>query len=312
MRSLERDRDQDVSRVYGVAFCGIDADQVIPEARHDRLAHHAHRQRTHPGDEPGVEARLVALDPAEVAPPRPAPRVRRLLLRDVLEFRFSTDELGPQGVRARERGRAVAGVGDARLRDVAEPRRRRPLEVVLVRVVVALQLGVRHRRERIGYVLGSYREHRDGDRFVLIAPDAPQLGVRDVYVRGQVLLQLALGQVVAVQLLDLAGELGAGTRQVALPLGDVELTVGLKRGLLQHLLQDLRGRPTARRPDDLFVRDRDAETAGGALEQDVVNELIGDLGLDLLLVLAAQTPDSLLVPVLLEGSLVLQLERLGT
>ena len=79
---------------------------------------------------------------------------------------------------------------------------------------------------------------------------------------------------------------------------------------MQHLLQDLRGRPTARRPDDLFVRDRDAETSVGALEQDVVNELIGDLVLDLLLILAAQAPASLLAPVLLEGRLVLQLERL--
>src|SRR4029077_2003514 len=74
--------------------------------------------------------------------------------------------------------------------------------------------------------------------------------------------------------------------------------------------QELRRRPAAGRPDDLVIRDGDAEMPVGALQQDVVNELIGDLVLDLLLVLAAQARAPLLAPVLLEGRLVLQLERL--
>jgi len=47
-------------------------------------------------------------------------------------------------------------------------------------------------------------------RFALVAPDAPQLRVGHINVGRQVLFQLALRQVVAVQLLDLRGELRTG------------------------------------------------------------------------------------------------------
>src|SRR2546429_1619593 len=128
MRSLGSDRDEDMPRVDGVALRRIDADQVIPKARLHRLAHDADRQRAEPRDEAGVEARLVALDPAQVAASGPAPRVRRLLLRHVREVRLAAGDLRPQGTHPAERGRAVPAVRDAWLRDAAEPRGSRSLQ----------------------------------------------------------------------------------------------------------------------------------------------------------------------------------------
>src|SRR5256886_12072692 len=134
MRSLGGDPDEDMPRVDGVALRRIDADQVIPKPRLHWLAHNADRQRTEPRDEAGVEARLVALDPAQVATSGAAARVRPLLLRHVLELRLAAADLRPQGAHPAERGRAVPGVRDARLRHVAEPRGGRSLQVVLVGV----------------------------------------------------------------------------------------------------------------------------------------------------------------------------------
>src|SRR3989442_5261411 len=98
---------------------------------------------------------------------------------------------------------------------------------------------------------------------MLVAPDAPQLRVGHINVGRQVLFQLALRQVVAVQLLDLRGELRTGAPDVALPLGDVELTVGLEGRGLEYLLQDLRRLGAARVLEDFVVRDGDAEPAVG-------------------------------------------------
>ncbi len=154
-------------------------------------------------------------------------------------------------------------------------------------------------------------EQRHRHRFVLVTPDAPQLRVGRVDVGREVLFQFALRQIVAVQLLDLRGELRAGTRDVALPLGDVELTVGLERRVLEHLLHDLGRRRAACGLDDLVVRDRDAEAAIRPLEQDLLDELVGNPILQLPLVLAGQPPASLVPAVLLEGRLILLLERLG-
>jgi len=124
------------------------------------------------------------------------------------------------------------------------------------------------------------------------------------------LLQLLLGDVLAVQLLDLQPELGIGAHEVPLPFGDVELAVGLELGVAQHLLQDLRRRRAAGRLADLLVRHRDSQSAVGLLEQQVANQLLGDLVLHRLLVLARQPAAALLAAYLLERRLILLLEAL--
>src|SRR5256886_1938946 len=133
-------------------------------------------------------------------------------------------------------------------------------------------------------------EYRDRHRLVLIAPDTPQLRVGDVHVGGEVLLQLALREVFAVQLLDLGPELLACASQVALPFRDVELTVRLKGRVFHDLPQDLRRRRAPRHLADLVVRYLDAEPAGFSLEQNTLDELVGGLVLELLLAFASQAP----------------------
>src|SRR5439155_24369662 len=123
--------------------------------------------------------------------------------------------------------------------DVAKTRGGGSLDIRLVYAVVALDLRVRHRRERVRHVFRVHGEQRNRHRFVLVTPQAPELRVGNVDVGRQVLFQLTLRQVVAVQLLDLRGELRAGARDVALPLGDVELTARLEGRVLEHLLHDL-------------------------------------------------------------------------
>src|SRR5260370_38020983 len=99
------------------------------------------------------------------------------------------------------------------------------------------------------------------------------------------LLERALRQVGAVQLFDRRRDLGPRAREVALPLGDIELVVRLEGWILEHLPQDPRRRPVPRRVDDLLIRNRDAEAAIGALEQPLLDDLGGQLPLELLPVL---------------------------
>src|SRR5207244_8665629 len=87
--------------------------------------------------------------------------------------------------------------------------------------------------------------------------------------------------------------------------------VRLEGRVLEHLLHDVGRRRAAGGLDDLVVRDRDAEAAVRPLEQDLLDELVGNAILQLPLVLARQPPASLLPPILLEGRLILLLERLG-
>src|SRR5213596_698564 len=166
---------------------------------------------------------------------------------------WSSDVCSSDLARTRAGRRAVGGARDARQLDVAEPGRRGSLEIVPVHVVVALQLRVRYRSERVRYLLRVHGEQRNRHRLVLVTPGAPQPRVGNVEVGRQVLFQLALRQVLTVQLLDLSRELRAGARDVALPLGDVELTVGLEGRVLEHLLQDLRRGRAACGLDDLVV-----------------------------------------------------------
>ena len=180
-----------------------------------------------------------------------------------------------------------------------------------MRAVVALELRVRHRHQRIRHVLRTYGEQGNRHRFVLVTPGTPELRVGHVDVGRQVLFQLALRQVLAIQLLDLRRELRAGARDVPLPLGDVELTVRLESRVLEHLLHDLGRRRAACGLDDFVVRDRDAEAAVRPVEQDLLDELVGNAILQLPLVLARQPPASLLAAILLQGRLILLLERLG-
>src|SRR5437762_2081744 len=237
---------------------------MIAEARRRRLAELPRRKAAQCRQELWIEAGFRALHPAEIAAARAGDRIGRLFLRHVLELGRAAHDLRAQPPRVGERGGGVAGVGNLGLRDEAEPGRRRTLEVVLVGRVVALQLGVGQRGERGGDLLGTDGEYRDGDRLVLIAPDAPQLRVGDVHVGREVLLQLALREVFAVQRLDLGPELLARAAQVALPLRDVELTVRLKGRVFHDLPQDLRRRTAPRHLADLVVRHLDAEPAAFA------------------------------------------------
>ena len=144
---------------------------------------------------------------------------------------------------------------------------------------------------------------------MLIAPDAPELGVRHVHIGREILLQLPLRDVLAVERLDLRAKLLGRAGEVALPLGDVELAVGLERRVFGDLSQNLRGRRAARGLAQLLVRNPDAETAVLALEQDPLDQLVGDLVLDALLVLPAQ-PAAPLTPLLLQRALERRLELL--
>src|SRR6184192_2233893 len=82
----------------------------------------------------------------------------------------------------------------------------------------------------------------------------------------------------------------ARNSSLALPLRDVELTVRLKGRVFHDLPQDLRRRTAPRHLADLVVRHLDAEPAVFALEQNPLDELVGDLVLQLLLVFATQAP----------------------
>ena len=237
--ALERDRDEDVPHVYRIALHGIDANQMIAELREHGLAEHAGAETAQRRGEGRDESRVVALDPSEISSTRGAPRVRRLPLGRVFKLGFAAGDFGPQGVDVRPRSRAIGTVGDARNHEIAEPGGRGALELTLMSRVVALQLRLRHGCQGVRDVLGSDREQRDGDRFVLVAPDTPQLRVREVNVRRQIVLQLALGQILPVELLDLRLEFRSCGGEVALPLGDIEPAVGLEGRVLHHLIQNL-------------------------------------------------------------------------
>src|SRR5204862_6340923 len=311
MRTLEGDGNEDVTHPYRIALYGVDPDEVKPKLGAHRLAEHSRRQAAHGGGERRDETGPAALRPPQISTTRTRSRVGGLPFRDVVELGLASRDLIPQGARMPAGRRAVGGARDARQLDVAEPGRRGSLEIVPVHAVVALQLRVRYRSERVRYLLRVDGEQRNRHRFVLVTPGAPQLRVGNVEVGRQVLLQLALRQVLAVQLFDLRRELRTGARDVALPLGDVELTVGLESGVLEHLLHDLGRRRGARGLDDLVVRDRDTEAAVRPVEQDLLDELVGNPILQLPLVLPRQPPAALLPPVLVEHRLVLLLERLG-
>src|SRR5437016_332946 len=307
MPTLRNDGDRDVTHVESIAFRGFDAEQMVAEARAYRLAELPRRQAAQARQKLGIKPGLVALHPAQIAAPRATHRVRRLLLGRVLELHRTSRDLVPQAPRFRERRRRVGGVGHARLRHEAEPGRGWALEVVFVGRVVALDLVIRHRGERVRNLVGADVEHGDRHGLVLITPDAPQPGVGDIDVGGEVLLELALREILAVQLLDLGAELLAGATEIALPLGDVEPAVRLERGILHDLPQDLRRWGTARHLPDFIVRHLDPEPAILALEQDFLDELVGDLILELLFVFAGQ-PRAGLTAGLLDGRLERRLE----
>ena len=199
----------------------------------------------------------------------------------------------------RQRRGRVSGVGQPRLRDEAQERHRWPLEVCLVCLVVLLELRVRNGCVLIRDLLGPDRQQSDGHGLVLIAIHAPQLGVGHVDVRGQILRQLHLGDLLAVSCLERAQELGVrSTREVALPLRDVELAVGLELGALHHF----GGWSALRGSDQLLVRHRDPELAVLLLEQQGLGQLVHNLILDLLLLLAGESATRL-APDLLECGL---------
>src|SRR2546426_7115987 len=87
MLPLERDGDENVTRVHGVTLRGVHADQVISELGEHRLAQLARLEAQHGRDELRVETRPHALHPAEIAALRAGARVRRFFLGDVLELR---------------------------------------------------------------------------------------------------------------------------------------------------------------------------------------------------------------------------------
>jgi hypothetical protein len=180
----------------------------------------------------------------------------------------------------RPRDRAVGRVREARLRDEPHERHRRLLEVVGVVVEIAPQLRVRD-GHRVGQRRGPHRQHRDGRGIVLVLVGLPQLGVGHVDVGGEVLRQLHLRDAIAIDRLDLREDRPVGAAlQEPLPLGDVELPVGLELRVAEHF----GGRRRAGRLDDLLGRHRDPQTAVRLLQQDLLDQLTHHLVLDLLLV----------------------------
>src|SRR5439155_18203544 len=108
-----------------------------------------------------------------------------------------------------------------------------------------------------------------------------------------------LGDLLAVPGFERAQELRVrGTREVALPLRDVELAVGLELGALHHF----GGWSALRSLDQLLVRHRDPELAVLLLEKQGLGQLVNTLILDLLLLLAGESAPRL-PPDLLECGL---------
>ncbi len=174
VRTAQLDRNEDVPGVHRIALGGVDPDEVKPEFCEYRLTHYARGEAAQRCGEGSDEAGPGALDPTQITALGARARVGGLSLRDVLEFRFTAGQLGAQRAGVRQRRGAVGGVRDARQGDVAEPGGRGSLEVGLVCAVVALELRVRHRRERVRHVFGVDGEQRHRHRFVLVTPDAPQ------------------------------------------------------------------------------------------------------------------------------------------
>ena len=225
VRTLELDRNENVPHAHGVVPHRIHADQVIAEARQHGGGQLAGLEPAHAGGELVVEAFAAPRPPAEVAALPAARRVGRLALGDVGELRD-----------ARPRRRGVLRRGIARQGHERQPGDRRAGELLLVGRIVRRDLGVAHGDVGVGDLLRAKRQQRHRHRVVGVAIDAPQLGVGDVHVRGDVLDQLDEGDLLAVLRLEGGQELRVGPRlQVALVLRRIELAVGLEFRQLHDL-----------------------------------------------------------------------------
>jgi len=161
MRTLEQDRNEDVAEPYRIALGGVDPDEVKPELGEHGLAEHTRREAAHRRGERGDETGAGPLRPPQITAPRAGSRVGGLFFCYVVELGLASRDLGPQRAGVCTRRRAVGGVRDARQLDVAEPGGRGSLEIRFVHAVIALELRVRHRRERVRHVLRVHGEQRN-------------------------------------------------------------------------------------------------------------------------------------------------------
>ena len=296
--ALERDGDQNVTNLQRVALHLVDADQVIAEPRRHGRRDLTRLEAPQALHELWDEARLVLLDPAQIATALAAVGVARFAARDVLELR-AMHQLVPHPCDVRPSHRAVGGVRQARLGDEPHVRDGRALEVIRVLRDVGRQLGVADRagvRNRIG----PDRERGDTHRVVLVTIDPPKLGVGNVDVAREILLQLDQWNLLAVNRLELREQIAVGRRRdELLPFADIELAVGLELRIAHHLGR--RGRP--RGLDDLLVAHTNAEPLVLLLEKRVLDHLVNDMILDLLVFFFRDRGAPVLLPILFRGDL---------
>src|SRR5439155_16081465 len=138
---LQRDRDENVADLQRIAFDLIEADDVIAEPRRHGRGDLARLEPAQALHELRDEARLVLVDPAQIATALATERVARLALGHVLELR-ATRELIPHPRDVRARRGAVGGVRQPWLHDEPDIRDGGTLEVVLVLRHISGQLRV--------------------------------------------------------------------------------------------------------------------------------------------------------------------------
>ena len=206
---------------------------MIAERRGHRGRHLSRLEIAHPGTELRVEARIVFLDPADIAAAMAADGVARLALGDILEL-HPAGQLGAHARDLSARRRAIGGVRQAWHRHEAHVSHGGALEIVRVFRHVRADFSIADRR-RIGDRVGPDRQRRDRRGIVLIFVDPPEFGVRDVDVGREVLCQLDAGNLVAIHRFDLHEQLAIRRRsQELLPFANIELTVRLKLGIPHH------------------------------------------------------------------------------
>src|SRR5258708_6718663 len=259
---------QDVADLDRVSLRLVDADQVVAELRRDGRGQLAGFERPHGPHGRLHETRLGPSHPAEVAAPLPAARIARLAAGDVFEL-GATHQLAAHARDACPRRRAVGGIRYARDHDEPHIGDARPFVVVGMLLDVCRQLGVTDRRG-VRDCERRHRERGDRDRVVLVPVDAPQLGVGDVDVTGEILRELDARNLLAVNAFDLRQQVAIGRRrQELLPFADIELAVGLELRIAHHLGR----RRVVRHVDDFFGTDANAEAVVLPLDQSLLNPL---------------------------------------
>ena len=284
-------RDQDVPALGLGALPAGDLDQVISELRQHRLRQGVERHREGRGVERRVHAPLGPLP--QIAAVGGADAVGRLSPRHVRERRAARD-FGAHRVHPRLGGGGVPGRGEPGQRHEAQIGGCRPAELVEMRLVVGIDLGVAQVHRRVGDdVSRNDGGEPDLGHLVLVAVLLPQLRVGEEHVGGDDPQQLGPLELLAVLRFERRQVLlGHARGEPALILADVELAVGLELGDLL----ELGGRRVAHGLDDLVLAHGDPAALVLRVEHGVLDELLPDLVPDLRDVLQAEPPGRLALP----------------